>query len=97
GPEDADLDAFSEISEMALLCQFRDCEHHKEPGCRVRQAVAAGEIAADRLASFHALKSELAGIERERPARKKADANRPKRSFGAGKAHRKSRGHWDES
>jgi ribosome biogenesis GTPase / thiamine phosphate phosphatase len=96
GPEDADLDAFSEITEMALMCQFRDCAHRNEPGCRVRDAVGRGEISADRLASFHALKSELGTRERERPAWKKPEAGRQKRAPSSGKGRRNSRAEWDE-
>jgi len=97
GPEEADLDAFSEIAEMALMCQFRDCGHRNEPGCRVREAVGKGEITADRLASFHALKGELRELARDRPAHKKPDKSRHKRAAASGRSPRKPRGQWEES
>ena len=49
---------FSEISELADLCRFRDCRHQGEPGCAVEAAVAEGRIGAERLASWHKLLAE---------------------------------------
>jgi ribosome biogenesis GTPase / thiamine phosphate phosphatase len=50
--------AFGEISELAANCKFRDCQHVNEPGCAVRAAVESGELAAERLESFHKLGRE---------------------------------------
>jgi ribosome biogenesis GTPase len=52
-------DGFIEIQEMAPECRFRDCMHMKEPGCAVTGAVEAGEIDAERYASYAALVTEL--------------------------------------
>jgi ribosome biogenesis GTPase len=49
---------FPEISERAMKCKFRDCEHESEPGCKVQQAIAAGDIDPDRLDRFRKLKRE---------------------------------------
>jgi ribosome biogenesis GTPase len=46
-------------------CRFQDCRHRTEPGCAVRGAVEAGDIAADRLESYHVLLAELEGAPRE--------------------------------
>ena len=51
-------ETFADIDERASGCRFRDCQHRTEPGCAVRAAVDAGEIAAQRLESFHKLLSE---------------------------------------
>lgn len=40
--------AFREFRGPAEACRFRGCLHHREPGCRVREAAAAGEIEASR-------------------------------------------------
>lgn len=40
-------------------CQFRDCAHMEEPGCRVREAVEAGSIALSRFDSYRRLLQEL--------------------------------------
>lgn len=51
GESDA-LAAFDDIAALADGCRFRDCRHDREPGCAVRAAVEAGELAAERHASF---------------------------------------------
>ena len=43
---------FVEMSDPAKACRFRDCSHRSEPGCGVRAAVAAGQIAASRYQSY---------------------------------------------
>ncbi|HMM54956.1 MAG TPA: ribosome small subunit-dependent GTPase A [Candidatus Desulfobacillus sp.] len=47
--------AFREFQPHLGGCRFRDCRHDREPDCAVRDAVAAGGIAARRLEHFHAL------------------------------------------
>jgi ribosome biogenesis GTPase len=59
---------FDDIDRLAEGCRFRDCRHRDEPGCAVRDAVAA-----DRLASFHKLLDERA---RATAAQRKAEARR---------------------
>lgn len=55
----AGIDAvFSEITERAENCRFRDCAHEGEPGCAVQAAIAAGELDPDRLARWKKLKAE---------------------------------------
>jgi len=51
--------AFPDVLEFAEACRFRDCRHQDEPGCAVREARESGELAAERLASFHKLRDEL--------------------------------------
>lgn len=53
------LATFPDIVALAARCRFRDCRHGAEPGCGVRAAVASGDLAADRFASFIKLRSEL--------------------------------------
>jgi len=61
--------AFEEIDEYAAGCRFRDCRHRDEPGCAVLAAVEAGELAAARLASRHAMDRELDYLELRRDER----------------------------
>ncbi len=51
-------DAFADVEELAAACRFRDCRHRQEPGCAVREAVSAGQLAPDRFESFHKLAAE---------------------------------------
>lgn len=48
-----------DIGERAGGCRFADCSHDREPGCAVRLAVEAGEVAASRLRLYHELREEL--------------------------------------
>jgi len=50
--------AFADIEGLAGACRFGDCSHSGEPGCAVFEAVAAGELSASRLASYHKLRRE---------------------------------------
>jgi ribosome biogenesis GTPase len=56
---------FPEMRPFLGDCRFQDCRHRTEPGCAVRGAVEAGDIAADRLESYHVLLAELEGAPRE--------------------------------
>lgn len=59
GIERADLSrSFSDIDQLASGCKFADCTHEHEPGCAVQQAIADGELSAERLHSFRKLKKE---------------------------------------
>lgn len=51
--------AFDDVARLAQSCRFRDCRHRGEPGCAVRGAVVAGELAEERLLSHHKLQAEL--------------------------------------
>jgi ribosome biogenesis GTPase len=43
---------FPEMRIFAGECQFNNCLHKDEPGCRVKEAVMAGKIAEDRYISY---------------------------------------------
>lgn len=58
--------AFADIEQAAENCHFRDCKHENEPGCAVRAAVEAGDIAPERFASYQALKQETATLRTRR-------------------------------
>lgn len=45
--------SFADIDRLAAQCRFRDCKHHDEPGCAVREGVAP-----DRLRNYHKLLRE---------------------------------------
>jgi ribosome biogenesis GTPase / thiamine phosphate phosphatase len=60
GLEATDVDrCFPEFRPYLGECRFQDCAHNTEPECRVREAVAAGEISADRHESYLKLRAEL--------------------------------------
>jgi len=53
-------DTFADVGALAAACRFRDCGHDGEPDCAVAEAIAAGELAPERLASRRKLERELA-------------------------------------
>ncbi len=64
GSDQALREAFADILELAASCKFRNCAHEFEPGCAVKAAVEAGEIAAGRLEGYRKLKNEFAALMR---------------------------------
>jgi len=56
--------SFADVAALAAGCRFGDCRHAGEPGCAVFEAIDAGELDADRLASFHKLEREVAAAAR---------------------------------
>jgi len=58
--------AFPEIEHLAGKCRFSDCSHTHEPGCRILQAEAEGEITPGRLESYRKMKRELAYLSHRR-------------------------------
>jgi ribosome biogenesis GTPase len=50
---------FPEMRVFAGQCQFNNCLHLEEPGCRVKEAVADGRIAADRYISYCAILNSI--------------------------------------
>lgn len=50
---------FPEIADAARSCRFRDCTHTHEPGCAVREALAAGAFPAERLDVYLQLAAEM--------------------------------------
>lgn len=58
--EPSELDGyFREFTPYVPQCQFSDCTHTSEPGCAVRDAVAAGHISPARYDSYGRLRAEL--------------------------------------
>jgi ribosome biogenesis GTPase / thiamine phosphate phosphatase len=73
---DALAGSFGDIDELAAGCRFRDCSHRTEPGCAVRAAVESGQIASDRLESYHKLAAEQAHQARQLDARAQIELKR---------------------
>lgn len=67
--------SFKDVEQFADDCRFRDCQHQHEPGCRVQEALAEGELQRDRYQSYLKLKRELAYIERKSDAAAQKAAN----------------------
>lgn len=50
---------FREFRPYLGLCKFRDCQHQGEPGCALLEAMAAGKINPQRMASFESIANSL--------------------------------------
>jgi len=64
---------FSEITDFAAGCRFRDCHHRGEPGCAVAAAIDQGQIDRERLESFLDLQAELEHLQRQSDPRLASD------------------------
>lgn len=69
-------DAFGEIGQLAAECRFRDCQHDREPGCAVQQAIAAGDLDAERLGNYNQLRRELRHLETRRDLAARSEQRR---------------------
>ena len=58
-PEEV-AEAFVEFRARLGQCRFRNCRHLQEPDCAISAAAAAGEISAQRVASYRRIVKELA-------------------------------------
>lgn len=57
-PEDLGR-TFREFVPLSEECRFRGCLHHKEPGCRVREAAENGTVAASRYEHYQIFLQEM--------------------------------------
>lgn len=51
--------AFDDLGGLAQRCRFRDCSHHTEPGCAVRESIEQGCLPVERLNNFHKMQAEI--------------------------------------
>ena len=51
---------FSDIEELARECRFSDCKHQTEPGCKIKEAIAVGDLDEARYKSYQKLQREIA-------------------------------------
>lgn len=59
GIDSADLTkSFTDIYQLSMSCRFKDCQHLREPGCAVKNAIQEGIISQERLESYMKLKKE---------------------------------------
>ena len=64
GDEESVDATFADIEDLATTCHFTDCTHEGEPGCAVALAVAAGDLAQDRVDAYADLRREAASAAR---------------------------------
>jgi len=67
---------FEDVAALSTRCRFRDCRHDTEPGCAVREAIAAGRLPEERLEHFRALEREALAWQRRHDQRLQREAER---------------------
>lgn len=72
--------AFADVFALMERCRFRDCKHVEEPGCAVREAVAAGSLDVTRLESMRRLVAEEAALEEEQREFERQSVRRVRRT-----------------
>ena len=80
--EEGIASAFPDIEELAEGCRFADCTHTREPGCAVREAMEAGELAERRLDSYLRLREELERLTEKQDVRARAEKSKADRVMG---------------
>ena len=60
GNEDGVALVFPDVDALAHSCRFGDCEHEREPGCKVREALTRGDLDERRWQSYQKLRREQA-------------------------------------
>ena len=76
--------AFDDVTRLAEGCRFRDCRHHLEPGCAVREAVDDGRLDLERLESHHKLQRELGHLARKQDVLLRLDEQRKLKAIHRG-------------
>ena len=76
GAEQGVETSFDDVTELAAMCRFSDCNHEGEPGCAVRAAIAEGRLDEGRLDSHRKLERELARTARQGDPRARAEHRR---------------------
>ena len=79
--EDAISATYTEITELAQQCRFRDCGHGTEPGCAVNAAVLDGRITGDRIDGYAKLQREEERLAAKVDSRVRAERNKRLRAF----------------
>ena len=71
--------SFADIEALARRCRFGDCQHQGQRGCAIAQAIADGELEAERLQHYFKLQREISyQKERGSPAVRQEQRRRSK-------------------
>lgn len=72
GGEGLDL-AFSDIQTLITHCRFKDCRHHKEPNCAVREALNTGLLDKKRWRNYLKLSDEALYLQQRKAQRREIE------------------------
>lgn len=69
-------ETFADVDALAMQCQFGDCTHTREPGCRVQIAVRDHELDAGRYSAYVKLRREVRDLGERRTEASRRGARR---------------------
>jgi len=75
-------EAFGEVEELAQACRFSDCGHRSEPGCALKEAIAASTLDSERVASFEKLRREQRHLAARVDPRERAEQRKRYKALG---------------
>lgn len=58
GDSEAMEHTFDDVVQLEQQCRFTDCKHDTEPGCRIQESLANGQLTLERLQSYQKLERE---------------------------------------
>jgi ribosome biogenesis GTPase len=87
-------DTFSDFDELSTTCHFSNCTHTKEIKCSVLEALAQGELSAERYESFMKLRKESEALAAKQSVSKYIE--RKQETKRAQKAYNKNKRYKDE-
>ena len=74
-------ETFQDVDEFAKLCKFNDCDHKKDKGCAVVEALNAGNISRQRYETFINLRSGLDPLKAKKDSNAKQTAKRGRQTL----------------
>ncbi len=66
GDENGVEESFKDVASLAENCKFKDCNHDKEPGCAIKQAIEDGIISQERFESYMKQLGEIKRLSKEK-------------------------------
>ncbi len=57
--EESASETFQDIVALSQQCRFRDCRHHREPGCAIKEAIENKQLSLERYNSYQKLQREM--------------------------------------
>jgi len=82
--ETARDEVYAEVAELATACRFADCDHARSAGCRIREAIASGELPEGSFQGYAKMLREEGFRENERRAMLAAFAQKSRKGSRRG-------------
>ena len=73
-------ESFRDIEDLATQCEFSDCKHGADRGCRIRAALEQGELSEKRYLNYLNLEEEIACLKKRQKKRKMHREKRSRRN-----------------